>query len=115
MPQTDRKYKTNNTPVSGEYRKVDPDDTGRYDLGVYSFVVETLQDMRLNCFWRVTPLTKGVMLYLYKRDEEERIFIESATAFVKLQDTLVTWADDGGISPMDDWFDDTTYVEVQDE
>jgi len=84
-------------PISGEFDtesstdRYEAEDTGRFDMEVYSFVIDYLQSLSLRCTWKVSPLTKGVMLYLYKGDEQERMFIESNIAFLNLEETLVSW------------------------
>jgi len=95
---------------SGEHHKFEAEDTNEYDMVVYSFVVTYLQELHLKCFWKATPLRKGAMLNLFKADEEERIFIESATALMQMTDTLFDWASNQGIHPLEGWF--ATDVEV---
>jgi hypothetical protein len=96
---------------SGEYNKFEAEDTNEYDMVVYSFIVTYLQELHLKCFWKVTPLRRGSMLNLFKGDEEERIFIESATSLLKMTDTLFDWASNQGIHPLEGWF--ATDVEVE--
>lgn len=105
MPLHNQKHQIKTPAVSGEHYKGNSDITGEYDLATYSFAIEYMPNMHLSCFWRVVPLRKGAMLYLNKRDEEERIFIDSPTSLLGMEKTLVEWANDCGISPFDEWFD----------
>lgn len=91
-----KKIKKDIPPVkneSGEFEKYSvPEDTGEYDLETYAYVFEQLTLLGLNCFWRITSLSKGVMLYLSKGDDNERIYIESSKSFKEMKSTIVTWA-----------------------
>jgi hypothetical protein len=111
-------------PISEEFDTEDStdryetEDTGRFDMPVYSFVVEYLQGLSLRSTWKVSPLQKGVMLYLYKGDEQERMFIESNIAFLNLEETLVNWDKEDDDASLADCgmerLSETILVEVED-
>lgn len=69
-----------------------PEDTGSYDMLTYAHAFEQLEALHLPCFWKITPLKKGIMLVMEKGGEHERIFVESPTAFSKWSQVIVDWA-----------------------
>src|SRR5579863_8279012 len=69
-----------------------PDDTGNFDMGTYAFVVEKMQELRLPCFWKVTPLKEGAMLNMTRPGENERIYIQSSVAMRQWIQVIVDWA-----------------------
>lgn len=78
--------------ISGEYEIGETTDS--YDCDTYAQVLERLTYLRLNCFWKVNLLRKGAMMMLNKNGEQERIFVKSFEAFLKMEDSLIKWANE---------------------
>ena len=88
------------------------EDTSEYDMALYALMMEHLNKMHLQCFWRVAPMRKGAMISLFKGDEEERMFIDKSETFLRMIPIFINWANGDHTHLVDQWFD-TNWFDIE--
>lgn len=73
---------------SGQYLKVDSDETGRYDMATYAFALEFLRELRLSYLWSIEPQEKGIILTLHKGSQIQKITIHSIISLQRWGESL---------------------------